>query len=387
MLVLVAVLYGYFRDSLPETTLTRFDYYLLSHLPSGLGSKIDGLEKWIYSKITAKLKRWKPRIFGYDNGRVLLSPEEVRKRRKDSLERFVLSLGDQQLVTGLAVLIAGYSQMWSMSAYHFNIVASLAWFSSATHLATLAVSKNYLREYTTVRNWRVLFMLVLSIMLGVAQVPGRADKDNSVPVICYYKNFDDEDTATVLAAILFLLITYLEGIFRLYARDIDWNLRDFCVERIVLYLSKVFFADRYSKPSYLSTAQASEYPGTLSSRRSVAIVRSEREKGRFDRFESNLKSTDQPIKRYLFVAIFMYQELGFSFFVTMAFLLADLTYGFAQLFKYRAATPHGGIVGNQDEVSSFGQLVPLFLLVLPILTMGEIYSGKGYDSIYSGEFQ
>ena len=401
MLVVVAVLYGYFRDSLPENTLTRFDYYLLSHIPSGLGSKVDELEKWIFSKIISKLRRLLPQIFGPDTNRVSgpdtdrvsgpdtdrvsLTPEEVRIRRKVGLEQFVLSLGDQQLVTGLAVLIAGYSQRWSMSAYHFNIVASLAWFSSATHLATMAVLKKYFRGHLTMRNWRVLFMLVLSLMLAVAQIPGRADKDNSMPVICYYGSFDRMDLATVLAAICFLVITYTEGIFRLYARDIDWNLRDPIIERIMKGLCRVFsfYSGRYSEPSYLNRVQASEFPGNESSKRSDAAVRSEREKGRFDRFDSYLKNRHRPIERYFLAALFMYQELEFSFFITMALLLADLTYGFAQLFKYRATTPHGGIIGSQDEILSFGQLVPLFLLVLPLFTMGGIHSGKSSDSIYS----
>lgn len=384
VLVLLAVIYGYIRDSLPETTLTRLDYYLLSNLPKGRGPNLEKLEK-SKDTITAWLKRLAPEIFGPYTGPVSHNAEEVRKRRKDSLERFVLSLGDQQLVTGLAVLIAGYSEMNSMSAYHFNIVASLAWFSSATHLATLAVLKNYFREHTTVRNWRVCIMLVLLLMLVVAQIPGWADKDNSVPVICYYQDLDKRDMLTVSTAIGFLLITYTEGIARLYSRDIDWNLPDRCIERLVKLLSPFFFTARYRRPSYIKKTEESHFPGEISSRPSVTTIRVEREKGRFDRFESNLTSSHRLIKRYALATLFMGRELAFSFFITLALLIADLTYGFVQVFEYRASTPHGGINGNQNEIS-FGQLVPLLLLLLPMFTMGEIHSGKGSVPTQCGMF-
>ena len=382
VLVLFAVLYGYITDSLPETTLTRLDYYLLSDLPKGLGPTLHRLEKWKCT-YTDKLKLLAPGLFGPSKTRQPPTPAELRKRRQESLERFVLSLGDQQLVTGLAVLIAGYSQMTSMSAYHFNMVASLAWFSSATHLATLAVLKNYFRAYTAVRNWRVAFMVVLLLMLVVAQIPGWADKDNSVPVICYYQALDKRDILTVFTAIGFLLITYTEGIARLYTRDIDWNLPDDCIERMVKLLSPFFFTGRYHRPSYLNKTQQSEFPGDKSSSGSIAIIRKEREKGRFHRFESNMKSSHRLIKRYALATVFMGRELAFSFFITMALLITDLTYGFVQVFEYRAATPRGGIEGNQNEFS-FGQLVPLLLLLLPIFTMGEIHSGKRHVSVDCG---
>ena len=44
----------------------------------------------------------------------------ARERRSKGLERFILALSDQQLVTGLAVLIAGFVSTCSMSIYHFN---------------------------------------------------------------------------------------------------------------------------------------------------------------------------------------------------------------------------------------------------------------------------
>ncbi|KAF9873866.1 hypothetical protein CkaCkLH20_08600 [Colletotrichum karsti] len=53
----------------------------------------------------------------------------------------VNTLSDLQLVTGVAILIAGMKQLvdGSISTYHFMIVTDLAWFCSNTHLFSLLV--------------------------------------------------------------------------------------------------------------------------------------------------------------------------------------------------------------------------------------------------------
>ena len=37
--------------------------------------------------------------------------------------------------------------------------------------------------------------------------------------------------------------------------------------------------------------------------------------------------------------------------------------------------PSGGLVGNQNTMS-FGQLVPLLLMALPVFAAGEVYFGR-----------
>ena len=60
----------------------------------------------------------------------------------------VVTLSDQQLVTGIAMLLAGIigirdGSPGSMSVYHFSLVSDLAWLSSNTHLASLLVVRAY----------------------------------------------------------------------------------------------------------------------------------------------------------------------------------------------------------------------------------------------------
>jgi hypothetical protein len=67
------------------------------------------------------------------------------ERRKKAVEEFILTLSDQQLVTGLAILIAGFVKC-DISVYSFENVSAIAWFSCTTHLATLTILKRYINS-------------------------------------------------------------------------------------------------------------------------------------------------------------------------------------------------------------------------------------------------
>jgi hypothetical protein len=52
----------------------------------------------------------------------------------------VLSFSDQQVVTGISIIVAGFLQLqWGLDVYHWQTVANLAWFSAFTHITTLTV--------------------------------------------------------------------------------------------------------------------------------------------------------------------------------------------------------------------------------------------------------
>ncbi|KAF7348963.1 hypothetical protein MVEN_01417000 [Mycena venus] len=70
------------------------------------------------------------------------SPEVAQRRFETARERFtslffplVFTLGDTQLITGLAVLISGWIRLRAgLSVYHFTVIADLAWMASDTQL-------------------------------------------------------------------------------------------------------------------------------------------------------------------------------------------------------------------------------------------------------------
>lgn len=91
------------------------------------------------------------------------------------LEGAMMSLSDQQLVTGLAILIAGYYEMANndLPILYWQIIVYLAWLSSSIHIASLALLRDVLNRYPTLRNVRVAGMMALLILLLTAMWPTR----------------------------------------------------------------------------------------------------------------------------------------------------------------------------------------------------------------------
>jgi hypothetical protein len=93
-------------------------------------------------------------------------------------------VSDQQLVTGLAMLVSAYSQLrCGLSYYHWKVVGTLAWFASVTHMATLSSLQDFLQRHRYVLYLRVMLMSVLAIMLAIA-LPMHGNYDDSRPVMC-----------------------------------------------------------------------------------------------------------------------------------------------------------------------------------------------------------
>ncbi|PGH07938.1 hypothetical protein AJ79_06146 [Helicocarpus griseus UAMH5409] len=107
---------------------------------------------------------------GKIRGRTRLQEKLSKSERSQVLTRFVLALSDQQLATGLAILTAGIANRCRISLYEFQVVTSLAWFSSTTHLATLYVLRHYLISHPALRHWRVFAILVSMILLCFAVI-------------------------------------------------------------------------------------------------------------------------------------------------------------------------------------------------------------------------
>ena len=91
------------------------------------------------------------------------------KKWVEALQGAILIFSDLQMVTGIAVLASGYSQLpCGLASYHWQITVDLAWFSSTTHLTTLTCLRRHLQERPAVRVGRIICMGMMAVMLGVA---------------------------------------------------------------------------------------------------------------------------------------------------------------------------------------------------------------------------
>ena len=111
------------------------------------------------------------------------------------LGKAVLMFSDQQIVTGIALLASGFSQLPNgLDAYHWQILVYLAWFSSFTHLTTLTVLRNYFQDHPATRSWRIVLMVVTVSLLGIALLPtgnqwwlNSSPDTLGVPALCFFQ--------------------------------------------------------------------------------------------------------------------------------------------------------------------------------------------------------
>jgi hypothetical protein len=102
-----------------------------------------------------------------------LNGRPTRLRVSRALRQAILALSDQQIVTGIAILGAGFQglRLGGIDSYHYQTVIYLAWMSSSVHLSALSILAPVLKERPALRIWRLTGMLVLLVLLVVALIP------------------------------------------------------------------------------------------------------------------------------------------------------------------------------------------------------------------------
>ncbi|KAF4887614.1 hypothetical protein CGCFRS4_v010410 [Colletotrichum fructicola] len=89
-----------------------------------------------------------------------------------ALTKMFLTLCDVQILTGFGLLFSSFVGLTCyMSAYHWQIISYLAWFSNLTHAACLTALREYLYHHKMERNFRMMLMIVLMAGLITAIVP------------------------------------------------------------------------------------------------------------------------------------------------------------------------------------------------------------------------
>ncbi|RMY83549.1 hypothetical protein D0861_07377 [Hortaea werneckii] len=98
---------------------------------------------------------------------------ERHPRMHRILRQTIIVLSDQQIVTGIAIMTAGFVGLRSgqISVYHYQIVLYLAWLSSSVHLSALTLLRPFLNRHTGVKVWRLVGMGALFVMLIIGLVP------------------------------------------------------------------------------------------------------------------------------------------------------------------------------------------------------------------------
>ncbi|KAI0894041.1 hypothetical protein F4806DRAFT_503793 [Annulohypoxylon nitens] len=325
VIAIVAILWAYFKDALPTKCYNEFDNLLINRKPRD-----------------------------QDNNRV------------HSFQGFILVLSDQQLVSGLALVISiniirsGVQDLdTKISGYAYSTAVVLAFFSCIIHLATVTVLRDYLKRRGLLKNIRVAMMLCVIMLLVQAVVESWSMFQEETlrcalreMVIIGYSNdgtledrLGSPSVVCGLTILFGLLATgYVHILLDLYVR----NPQGFLNHQLKSLLEKTI-----GWPT-LPDAQP------LDARRSLA---------------SGLSGSTWGISEWSRV-IFLVIPGAFhrSFMFEVLWIIFYFFFGIFEVADFLATFDHNEGYTAISFEPKFGQLLPLILMILPFLAIVESYS-------------
>ena len=275
--------------------------------------------------------------------------------RKQAITQFILALSDQQLVTGLAILVSGVANRKTLTLYEFSVVLSLAWFSATTHLATMDALRTYLKKRRAIRNARVIgIVAVLGFLVFAFAVTIKSSiLPNTVPVLCVLDSGLQPrvDQWRILSGVGVLVLLFYEYSTRIWHLYFDYS----SVVRLMAWPSRHLLRKKSTWRLLALELSPDEIQAVL--------------KADIRRYRARMASASSRISRGLMLMTCCFETFFFSF----AGLGFSFAFAVSQLISNRwgDAPP---LDENTDDMG-FGQIMALFLLALPFLAAGECYYG------------
>jgi hypothetical protein len=319
-----------------------------------------------------------------DNGlltfiRHRISPWRPSRRFEYAMEKSVLILSDTQLVTGLGILVSGFSQLkCGISAYHWQIMVFLAWFASFSFLSAMTFLEGYFQTNNNMRLIRVCFMVVLASLLILALLPTGSDNfldlfpggEGYYPGLstaCFYRQLmmgsfvygRGPKIWSVIFSIFVIVVSYLRCGMRLFDPGA-------CISHKCL---RAFPGSKFKQALYFLERNASH---------------------------NGLRAT---LWHVLFLAIYAiftccraFFDIVGSMLVEIIWLTFAIAWGTIKIWTTRTAVRfnyHGREYMLKHDISqenswSFGQTLPLVLILLPLLSMAQAYldnDAKAQDTL------
>jgi hypothetical protein len=298
---------------------------------------------------------------------LLRQPQQTfgNKPHNPQVMAFIKALGDQQLVTGLVIIVAGLATRCSISCYEFSIVTNLAYFSTLVHVLYLDVAREELQKSTFSLICRVgmslCFMILFSfafILNSIRVSSSSVSSGNALQCVFQMREAEMGVATTLIALDMIVLminvLSYLVAFCNLFL-DLSTDI----TSQLLFWISIALL--RYTGLEYV---ERREVLHTSIRRYTAWLEPVERKDG---------KTRISPwyiLERYFS----SYQhELGF--------ICIQLAYGTSAVRS--AIWADGKISTAKLKSMSFGQIVALALFLLVLLSVSDISTSKyiWYDAI------
>ena len=273
----------------------------------------------------------------------------------------ILGLADQQLATGVCLLISGYIKAESINVEdyyggaHFSLIVYLSCLSSSSHLAALITLRKYFETYKFSAILRVCLVTLYAALLSSSIMIGGTFRPF---VVTFFFALGPIDFVLKIIPFSNFLFTYVLPIFLilyvfwLAIIQLDPKLRRLIKQLIRRYwlFCYLFFKLGNVQACYRTYLNTTIYTW--------------------------LSWTKRCLKTVFWHCLFA--SPLFVFLLQIAFAVISLTFTFAQEFM-RNPDLHGcDLAGSEEDYWGFGQTLSMFFLLLPVWSAIETYIGKRF---------
>jgi len=344
--------------------------YLTATLPSGLLQPTD-------QHALLLLKTPFTRKRSHHRAEVVVSTQTPKQRSHSQvLVRFLKMLSDQQLITGLSILIAALSSRCVIRRYEWHIVTSLAYFSATTHTLSLDVLRDHLAQHAWIRYCRVLFTLIFVILFSFVYVVDHVKMSEPEPgfglriMQCeflewkshYHDGLTGRDYGTAeIGSTVEIAVTVVPVLTILWAKHVSALTRVIAPEATHYRHVTTTLMNRVSTHFW-------SWTNSLSTSESTKLVADAHLY-----YDTKIRPFSKRTKMSIWYFLEQYHESYLSEMPVWAF---QLVFGTANAI--RAVRDRNVDLLNGSSTLGFGQVVAIGLLVLPLLALVEIISGKSY---------
>ncbi|KAI0848553.1 hypothetical protein F5Y00DRAFT_262341 [Daldinia vernicosa] len=302
-----------------------------------------------------------------------------------SIQPIVLAASDQQLVTGLAIMAAGYIQHCTITQYHFDIVASLGGIAFIVYQPTLYALDGYTNRDPRMKLWRTILMTILFGMI----IPSIFAVFNvnflelyGASTQCVWDDLIDSHHDTTLDVLLSfnLILTiwaYIDSmrylyptIFRRIPRISKIVLTRF--EATLRWIDKKAFEHLQSINStyqvYIDNKSMKAF-ATLSHSRLIYTI---------------ITIIMRPIFWVIFVPVFTCQEVMSSHLIDIWRAYTATLAWTIEVLSIKQDAVSTGVINGSENKWGFGQILPLFLLILPAMSTWELFRETQHNGNQGG---
>ncbi|KAI1381598.1 hypothetical protein F4677DRAFT_403556 [Hypoxylon crocopeplum] len=324
----------------------------------------------------------------------------TRRLRKpwalQSIQPAVLLVSDQQLITGIAIMSVGYIQHCTIPQYHFYIVYWLGFVSCQVYNASLIALRAYVDKRPEMKLWRAVMMTVLFTMVFLNTFV--VDHDDfltgddeytyyGASTQCVWDNLTGASHYTYFSADLVLTLAllvwaYLDSIWYLYPdvfRCLTWLVN--ILQLISSGLSRLYdwINTRTLEPKQIFAELRQVDTRTQSRVMSIAVV--------CRILQSGLLSVVIRSSFWiLFIPTLTILELLRSQIINLWRIYSVVLSATLSLVDTRNGARDEEAINGDENEWGFGQLLPVLLLMLPIMSILETYQeARGNGDHNEGE--